>query len=146
VKPDKVAIDLRQNRGGNGILIVPLIRSIIQSESIDQRGHLFCIIGPATFSAAQMFTDALEKYTNVTFVGEPTGSKGNAFGDSRKIILPNSGITVRTAIYYWQDWLPTDARNTTTPQIPAPLTIQSYSHKDDPALDAIRGSSVSEAR
>lgn len=137
VKPDKVVIDLRQNRGGNGTLIVPLIRSIIQSESIDRRGHLFCIIGPATFSAAQMLTDALEKYTNVIFVGEPTASRGNAFGDSRRIILPNSGITVRVAIYYWQDWLPTDTRNATIPQIPAPLTLQAYSHKADPALDAV---------
>ena len=50
-KPDKVAIDLRQNRGGNNTLIPSLIRSIIQSERIDRPGHLFGIIGPATFSA-----------------------------------------------------------------------------------------------
>ena len=136
-KPDKVAIDLRQNRGGNSTLIVPLIRAIIQSESIDRPGHLFGIIGPATFSAAQNLTDALEKYTNILFVGEPTGSKGNAYGDSRKIILPNSGITVRVAIYYWQDWFPTDRRDATVPKIPAPLTFDAYSHKVDPALDAI---------
>lgn len=136
-KPSKVAIDLRQNRGGNNTLIVPLIRSIIQSESIDRPGHFFGIIGPATFSAAQNLTDALEKYTNILFVGEPTGSKGNAYGDSRKIILPNSGITVRAAIYYWQDWLPTDKRDATVPQIPAPLTFEAYRHKIDPALEAI---------
>ena len=136
-RPDKVAIDLRQNRGGNNTLIVPLIRSIIQSERIDRPGHLFAIIGPATFSAAQNLTDALEKYTNVVFVGEPTGSKGNAYGDSRKIVLPNSGITVRVAIYYWQDWLPTDTRNATVPQIPAPLTFEAYAHKIDPAMAAI---------
>ena len=136
-RPDKVAIDLRQNRGGNNTLIVPLIRSIIQSTSIDRPGHLFGIIGPATFSAAQNLTDALEKYTNILFVGEPSGSKGNAYGDSRKIILPNSSITVRVAIYFWQDWLPTDNRDATVPQIPAPLTFEAYSHKIDPALQAI---------
>ena len=136
--PDKVAIDLRQNRGGDSTLIVPLIRSIIQSETIDRNGHLFGIIGPATFSAAQNLTDALEKYTNILFVGEPTGSKGNTFGDSRKIVLPNSGITVRVAIYYWQDWHPMDKRDATTPQIPAPLTMEAYRQKVDPALDAIQ--------
>lgn len=136
-KPDKVAIDLRQNRGGDGTLIVPLIRSIIESQSIDQPGHLFGIIGPATFSAAQMLTDALERYTNIIFVGEPTGSKGNTYGDSRKIILPNSGITVRVSIYYWQDWYPWDKREATVPQVPAPLTFEAYSHKADPALEAI---------
>ena len=79
----------------------------------------------------------MEKYTNILFVGEPTGSKGNAYGDSRKIILPDSGITVRAAVYYWQDWLPTDKRDATVPQIPTPLTFEAYSHKIDPALEAI---------
>ena len=136
-KPDKVAIDLRQNRGGDGTLIVPLIRSIIQSPSIDRAGHLFGIIGPATFSAAQMLTDALERYTDITFVGEPTGSKGNTYGDSRKIVLPNSGITVRVSIFYWQDWYPWDQREATTPQISAPLTFDAYRRKADPGLEAI---------
>ena len=138
-KPDKVAIDLRQNRGGDGTLIVPLIRSLIESQSIDRPGHLFGIIGPATFSAAQMLTDALEKYTNIIFVGEPTGTKVNTYCDSRKIILPNSSITVRVSIYYWQDWYPWDKRDATAPQIPAPLTFEAYSHKVDPALEAITG-------
>ena len=135
--PAKVAIDLRQNRGGDGTLIVPLVRCVIQSQSIDRPGHLFGIIGPATFSAAQMLTDALERYTNITFVGEPTGSKGNTYGDSRKIILPNSGITVRVSIYYWQDWYPWDKRDATVPQISAPLTFEAYRQKVDPALQAI---------
>jgi hypothetical protein len=138
-RPDKVAIDLRQNRGGNNALIPPVIRSIIQSGSIDRPGHLFGIIGPATFSAAQNLTDALEKYTNILFVGEPTGSRGNAYGDSRKIVLPNSGVTVRVAIYYWQDWYPMDERDATVPKIVAPLTFDAYIHKTDPALEAIRG-------
>jgi hypothetical protein len=136
-RPEKVAIDLRLNRGGDGTLIVPVIRSIVQSESIDRKGRFFAIIGPATFSAAQMLVDALEKYTNVTFVGEPTGSRGNAYGDSRTITLPNSGITVRASIYYWQDWHPLDKREATQPQIPAPLTLNAYLNNLDPALQAI---------
>ena len=112
-KPEKVAIDLRLNRGGDGTLVPPVIRALIQSQSIDRHGRLFAITGPATFSAAQMLADMLEKYTNVTFVGEPSGSKGNAYGDSRKITLPGSGITVRASIYYWQDWHPTDKRDAT---------------------------------
>ena len=132
-----MAIDLRQNRGGDGSLITPLIRTIIQSEHIDRPGHLFGIIGPITFSAAQMLIDALEHYTNILFVGEPSGSKGNAYGDSRKIILPNSGITVRASVYYWQDWHPLDTRDATVPDIPAPLTFEAYRTKADPALDAL---------
>ena len=136
-KPEKVALDLRLNRGGNGALMIPVVRALIQSESIDRKGRLFAIVGPATFSAAQMFVDALEQYTNVTFVGEPTGSKGNAYGDSRQIVLPNSGITVRASIYYWQDWHPMDRRDATTPDIPAPLTFDAYRNNIDPALAAV---------
>ena len=144
-KPEKVAIDLRLNRGGDGTLIVPVIRALVQSESIDRKGCLFAIIGPATFSAAQMFADALERYTNVTFVGEPTGSKGNAYGDSRQIVLPNSGITVRASIYYWQDWHPLDKRDATIPQIPAPLTFDAYRNNIDPALEAIERAAPAES-
>ena len=136
-RPEKVAIDLRLNRGGNGMLIVPLIRALIQSERIDRKDRLFAIIGPATFSAAQMLAGALEKYTNVTFVGEPSGSKGNAYGDSRKITLPNSGMTVRASIYYWQDWHPQDKRDAIVPGLPAALTFEAYRNNVDPALQAI---------
>ena len=137
-KPDKVAIDLRLNRGGDGTLVPPFIRALVQSESIDRQGRLFAIIGPVTFSAAQMFVDALERYTNVTFVGEPTGSKGNAYGDSRKIILPDSGITVRASIYYWQEWHPRTSATPRFPQIAAPLTFDAYRNNVDPALEVIQ--------
>lgn len=137
-RPNKVAIDLRLNRGGDATLITPIIRSLIQSESIDRPGRLFAIIGPATFSAAQMFADALERYTKVTFVGEPSGSKGNAYGDSRQIFLPHSGITVRASIYYWQDWHPLDKRDAIVPQVSAPLTFDDYRKNIDPALVAIQ--------
>lgn len=136
-RPAKVALDLRLNRGGNGTLINPLIRALIQSTGIDRPGRLFAIIGSATFSAAQMLIDELEKYTSVTFVGEPSGSRGNAYGDSRRITLPNSGLTVRVSIYYWQFWHPTDARTATMPAISAPLTFADYVANRDPALDAI---------
>jgi C-terminal processing protease CtpA/Prc len=136
-KPAKVALDVRLNRGGNGTLTVPLIRAIVQSSDIDRTGHLFAIIGNATFSAAQMLVDELEKYTNVTFVGEPTGSKGNVYSDSRRIVLPGSGLTVRVSIYYWQYWHPADMRTATEPDIAAPMTFEAYLANEDPALLAI---------
>lgn len=136
-RPQKVVFDLRLNRGGDGTLIPPLLRAIVQSERIDCKGRFFTITGPATFSAAQMLVDVLEKYTKVLFVGEPTGSKGNVYGDSRRINLPNSGITVRTSVYYWQEWHPMDKRDATLPNIPAPLTIDAYRNNTDPALEAI---------
>src|SRR6185503_357086 len=74
---DKLVIDLRLNRGGHGDFNVSLVRAVIQSTTIDQPGHFFCISGRSTFSAAQFLIDDFANYTNVTFAGEPSGSKGN---------------------------------------------------------------------
>lgn len=134
---DRLVLDLRLNRGGNGELNRPLLLGIIKSAKINQRGKLFTIIGRSTFSAAQFLVDNLEKYTETIFVGEPSGSKGNHFGDSRRIMLPNSGMTVRASIYYWQDWHPLDTRVWTAPHIAAELTSENYRRGVDPALAAV---------
>jgi len=133
---EKLVIDLRLNRGGNGGLLRPLEIGIIKSK-LDQKGKLFTIIGRSTWSAAQFLLNDLEKYTNTLFVGEPSGSKGNAYGDSRKITLPNSKITVRASVYYWQDWSPWDTRRWTAPHLATELSSEDYRSNTDPALKAI---------
>lgn len=131
---DRLVLDLRLNRGGHGDFNTPLVRAIIQSTAIDQPGRFFCLIGRGTYSAAQFLIDDLANYTNVTFVGEPSGSKGNHYGDSRKITLPNSGITVRASIYWWQHWAPWSREEATAPSVSAPLTFADYRDGVDPAL------------
>lgn len=133
---ERLVIDMRLNRGGNGELNRPLLLDIIKSAKINQRGKLFAIIGRSSFSATQFMLNNLEKYTNCIFVGEPSGSKGNTYGDSRRITLPNSGITVRVSVYYWQDWTPWDTRQWTPPDIAAEMTSADYRLNRDPALEA----------
>lgn len=133
---EKLILDLRLNRGGNGTLLRPFEIGLIKSK-LDQPGKLFTIIGRSTWSAAQFLLNHLEKYTNTLFVGEPSGSKGNVYGDSRKITLPKSGITVRASVYYWQDWNPWDTRLWTAPHLTAELTSEDYRANVDPALKAI---------
>jgi tetratricopeptide (TPR) repeat protein len=133
---EKLIFDLRLNRGGNGMLLRPLLTAIIKSK-LDQRGKLFAIIGRSTWSASQFLLNNMEKYTNVVFVGEPSGSKGNIYGDSRKITLPHSGITVRVSVYYWQDWSPWDTRQWTPPDLSAELSSGDYRANRDPAMQAI---------
>jgi tetratricopeptide (TPR) repeat protein len=133
---EKLVLDLRLNRGGNGGLLRPLEIGIIKSK-LDQKGKLFTIIGRSTWSAAQFLLDDLEKYTNIIFVGEPSGSKGNTYGDSRKITLPNSQLTVRASVYYWQDWSPWDTRRWTPPHLTAELSSEDYRSNTDPALKVI---------
>src|SRR5262249_32698623 len=77
-----------------------------------------------------------ERFTNTIFVGEPTGGKVNSYGDSRKITLPNSGITVRVSSLWWQED-ERDARQWTAPDIAANLTLDAYRNNIDPAMKAI---------
>lgn len=133
---ERFILDVRHNRGGNGGLNKPLLLGIIKSK-INQRGKLFTIIGRSTFSATQFLINNLEQLTETIFVGEPSGSKGNAFGDSRRITLPNSGVTVRVSVYYWQDWSPWDAREWIAPELTAELSSEDYRLNRDPAMQAI---------
>ena len=133
---EKLVLDLRLNRGGNGGLLRPLVLGLIKSK-VNQRGRLFVLMGRSTWSAAQFLLNRLEIYTDVLFVGEPSGSKGNHYGDSRRITLPNSQLTVRVSVYYWQEWEPWDARPWTAPHVTAELSSEDYRAGNDPVLQAV---------
>jgi hypothetical protein len=94
---DRLVIDLRLNRGGNGVLLRPLVQGILKRPNVNDRGRLIVLLGRGTWSAAQFLLDDLQKYADLTLIGEPAASRGNHYGDSRRITLPNSGITVRVA-------------------------------------------------
>jgi tetratricopeptide (TPR) repeat protein len=129
---DRLVLDLRLNRGGNGALNRPLLRALIGSR-LDQRGKFFTLIGRSTFSAAQFLINDLERLSNTIFIGEPSGGKANSYGDSRKITLPNSGITVRVSTLWWQED-ERDHRPWTAPEIAAELTAAEYRNGIDPVL------------
>lgn len=131
---DRLIIDLRLNRGGNGELLRPLVQGILKRPNVNARGNLLVLTGRSTWSAAQFLVDDLQKYADVTLVGEPSASKGNHYGDSRRITLPNSGITVRAATTYWQAWLPHDQREWAAPDVAAGLSFSDYARNEDPVL------------
>ncbi|MEO8578073.1 MAG: S41 family peptidase [Gemmatimonadales bacterium] len=132
---DRLVLDLRLNGGGNGgfnkQIFLPLIKS-----KYDVKGKLFVLTGRRTWSAAQMLVTEMQKYTNAIFVGEPTASKGNAFGDSYRIVLPNSKVTFRVSTLWHQYLDSRDKRDMIAPQIPAPMSFADYSKGRDPALEA----------
>lgn len=133
-----LVIDIRGNPGGNNSRNMSLLKGLIRSAKLQAPGHLFVLAGRGTFSAAMMFALDVEKYTNAIFVGEPTGARPNHYGDSRKVTLPNSGLTVRVSTLYWQYSDPRDDRDAITPQIPEALTSADDRAGRDPALDAVR--------
>jgi hypothetical protein len=130
-----LVIDLRHNRGGNQSLALPLLHAVLGIPQ-NRAGHLFTIIGRTTFSAAMTFSLQMEKHTQTLFVGEPTGSKPNHYGDSRKTLLPNSNVTLRISSLYWQ-WSPRDDRPWIAPHIDAPPTLKAELAGEDPAMRKI---------
>lgn len=130
---DRLIIDVRHNPGGNNTLLRPLLVALISSK-LNHRGGMYCIISPRTFSAAQNFVDRLESYTNVIFVGEPTGENVNMYGDPNHIELPNSHLGMAVSHLWWQDKDPRDTRVATAPELASVATFQDYVAGRDPSL------------
>lgn len=130
--PRALILDLRLNLGGNGYLIPPLVRELIKAEDGDTT--LFVLTWRGTFSASQFILDDLDRLSNALFIGEPASSKPSSFGDSYRMPLPNSGISVRSSLAWWQDrqnWAPW-----TFIDVAAPLSFADYAAGRDPALEA----------
>jgi hypothetical protein len=135
---EALVVDIRGNPGGNNSRSRPLLLGLIRGAKLREPGRLFVITGRGTFSAAMMFAVDLEKYTPAIFVGEETGASPNGYGDSRKLTLPHSGLTVRMSTLEWQYSDPRDGRDAIAPHVPAPLSSSDYAANRDPALDAVR--------
>ena len=134
---EKFVLDLRLNGGGNNYLNLPLVLSLIRSDRINRYGKLFTIIGRRTFSAAMNLVTDIEKWTQVIFVGEPTGNAPSHYGDSRKFVLPKSKLTARISSVYWRDWSVDENRPWVAPDIKVGLSSEEYAANRDPVLDEI---------
>lgn len=132
-----LVVDLRLNNGGDNTLNAPLIQHIRANPELNRRGHLYAIVGRLTFSAAMNCAMDLEKKTAAIFVGEPTGSSPNQYGDAAEIVLPHSQIVIRLSTRYWEDGGPADRREALEPQIRAELSSKDFLTNRDPALEAI---------
>ncbi len=131
----KIILDLRHNQGGTGSYNAAVINAIAQSR-YNEYGKLFVVIGRETFSAAAMLINDFEKFTNVIFVGEPAGARPSHYGDPTKLVLPNSGLTLRVSTIYWQSWLAGDFRDAINTHIDAHPTAADYFAGHDAAIAA----------
>jgi len=131
----RIVLDVRFNSGGNNYLNAPVIEWV-ESSMQDSKIDSYVIIGRGTFSAAQTLITHLEATTDVILVGEPTGGSPNHFGDSVKLQLPHSDLTLAISSLYHND-APGDNRKTIEPHLLAPLSSEDYFSGRDPALEAI---------
>ncbi len=130
----KLVIDIRNNFGGSGGLNKTLVMALLQNNELNQYDRTFVLIGRRTFSAAQMLVNELEQYTRVSFVGEPTGSRPDHFGDPKKVRLENSGLTLRVSRLHWSSYTAFDEREAAVPDFPVNWTSGDYFAGADPAL------------
>jgi C-terminal processing protease CtpA/Prc len=133
---ERFVLDLRLNGGGNGDFNKQILLPLIKSR-YDLPERLYVLTGRRTWSAAQMLVTELQKYTTAIFVGEPTASHGNHYGDSFRIVMPNSRVTVRVSTLWHQYLDPRDKRQMIEPAIKAPLPYADYRAGRDPGLGAI---------
>lgn len=132
---DRLIIDIRENGGGNNYRNQPLLLGMIKSK-LDRPGGLYVLTGRQTFSAAQNFANHAERWTQSIFVGEPTGSSPNHFGDAKQFELPATKLSAIVASLRWQDSDPNDSRGWIMPDVSARETFADYLAGRDVALDA----------
>lgn len=133
---ERLVVDIRFNHGGNNVLNQPLVHHLICCDRINRWGALYCVIGRGTFSAAMNLAVDLERHTRVLFVGEPTGSSPNHFGENAEVVLPNSGLRATVSALRWQASAPYDDRPWIEPDLPARLASADYAANHDPAVEA----------
>lgn len=99
---EKLIIDLRNNFGGNSLLLNPFVDYIKHCEKINKKGNFFVIVGRATFSSALLNAFSLKENTSAIFIGEPTGGKPNCYGEVKRFTLKNSGLTICYSTKYYK--------------------------------------------
>lgn len=140
-RAERLVIDLRGNVGGNGFLNKAVLQHLIRAERLYRPGGLWALVDRGTFSAAVMMAADLEMRTPTILVGEDTGGHPNSWGDARRIVLPNTGLTVRVSSLYWQLTSPQDSREAIEPHIAIQERFEDWRASKDPVLEAAIGSS-----
>jgi len=130
-------LDLRFNSGGNGAIVPPMLKTLIEFESMHPDGKIFVLMGRGTFSAAQNLLTRITKFTNAILVGEPSGSGPSFIGESGWFKLPYSNLMGLVASQYHQASSAEDHRHWIAPHIPVGLSSTDYFNGNDKALNSI---------
>lgn len=130
-------LDLRHNHGGNGSILPPMLKTIINFEVMNPDGNVFVLMGRETFSAAQNLLTDITKYTNAILVGEPSGSKPNHIGEAGWFKLPYSGLMGLISTQFHQTSKAEDHRKWIAPHIPVNVSSIDYFSGNDKALNII---------
>lgn len=100
-KVDKLIVDLRNNGGGNSLLMTELVSAMEKTNKLNDEGKTIVLIGKKTFSSAVMNTLDFKDKLNAVLIGEPTGGNANSYGEVRSLVLPNSKVMVGYSTKYF---------------------------------------------
>ena len=132
---DRVVLDMRYLRGGDGSLAFPLIDALAGDARLSRPGALVVLIGRENVSAGTLVAAELDKRTSAVFVGEMTPARADNFRcDCHDIALPNSGFTVTVPTFWGRTG---DTRDAIHPDIPMSLSAADFFAGRDPVLDAV---------
>ena len=133
---DRLIIDLRQNPGGDYKKgFADLVKPISENARLTQKGHLFVLIGPATFSAAMVNAIQFRQFAHALLVGQPIGEKPNSYAEKREMKLPNSGLTITYSHEYYE--FAKNGENVVRPDQEVSATWKDFIAGRDPAIDWI---------
>ncbi|WP_445386253.1 hypothetical protein ACT6NV_05485 [Robiginitalea sp. IMCC44478] len=130
-------LDLRHNHGGNGSILPPMLKTIINFEVMNPDGRIFVLMGRETFSAGQNLLTDITKNTSPILVGEPSGSKPNHIGEAGWFRLPYSGLMGLISTQFHQTSKAEDNRKWIAPHIPVNMSSTDYFNGTDKALNII---------
>ncbi|MFT6732000.1 MAG: hypothetical protein ACJAS9_000175 [Polaribacter sp.] len=132
-----IILDIRHNAGGDGSTYPPILKTLVQFETLRPNGKLFVIIGRNTFSAAHNLLLDINRLTNAILVGEPSGSRPNALSEAGWFKLPYSGTWGIISSQFHQASKAEDHRIWVPPHVPVSLSSEKYFSGEDPAMKAI---------
>jgi hypothetical protein len=133
----KVILDLRHNTGGMGDSNRAIVLALQRWSGISEFGSTYVLLGRQTYSAAILLALELEQKANILFVGEELGGRPAHIGDSKRYVLPHSGLTMRVSVAEHKDWTGLSDRPSVWLHFPIPLQFADYRQGKDTALDFV---------
>lgn len=137
LKPKQLIIDMRNNFGGDGSTVTPMIHQFIRRQKEKPWKELYLLTGPKTFSAGLMAVEAFVRHTDATLVGEPPGAAYNSSGDAIARPYPALGLALNISTNRHQLAASDDFRAFIPVDVPAPMSFADYVAGRDPAVDPI---------
>ncbi len=130
----RMVVDLRDNGGGNSLVIRPF-EAQIKVHALNRAGGLYVLIDRGVFSSAVLNAVELQMQTQAILVGTPTSGRPNHYGEVLRFTLPNSQMSVRYSSKYFH-YSDSDAASM-LPAVQIEPTLADVLAGNDPVLDYV---------